>query len=128
MTVKEKWSSSSAAGLGAVKLAMAESAPVKITGVPPSWRHTTLTICPSLSCEPLPSSLTREPPRTVWSLPAAAVGAVFGSRVTGTLSAALAPPSSITVRVNVSASSVFTGGLEKLAVARSAPARVTSTG
>ena len=60
--------------LGAVKVGLAVSPPVRLAAGPLSWLHCQVAMVPSPSLEPEPSRVTVCPPDTVWSAPALAVG------------------------------------------------------
>ena len=154
VTVRTKVMGVSSVISGAVKVGRAVSAPVRVTtgsilvtggsegggwlsgglvgnvgSVVSFWVQAQVRVSSSGSLVPLPSRVTNAPSRTERSAPAFAVGAwLFAAvtTVTVTVSVALRPPGSVTVRVKVSAAFwVSPVGAGKLGVAVSAPVNVT---
>ena len=123
VTVSRNHSRVSRVTVGAVKVAVAWSAPFNATLGPTVWTHAKLAMVPSGSVDAVPESSTRSPEFTDRLGPASACGAWFGSGARTrmrTVSVPVAPSSSSTVRRIVRVESSATLGAVKLACAVSA--------
>ena len=92
------------ATVGAVKVGCWAVALLRVTVVPPVWVQAQVSVSPSGSLLPLPSSVAGRPPATVRSGPAFAVGAwlfVAATTVIVTVSVEVAPPGSVTASVKL---------------------------